>query len=160
DILASTTTNVGGNTQTVDWNSLFDASGNKKTLPSGFTASTFVKDFSTKANGSFRTPHPSPFTTGSKDTLNISSRWQCHQSNNVNSKTDVMNAYAASYIAANGHQILYFGMERNDNSGDGNIAFWFLQDQAACASNGGTTSFAGDHTDGDLLIVSAFTNGG
>ena len=26
--------------------------------------------------------------------------------------------------------------------------------------NGGTATFTGDHTDGDLLVVSAFTNGG
>ena len=36
DVLASTTTNVGGVTQTVDWDSLFDANGAELPLPAGF----------------------------------------------------------------------------------------------------------------------------
>ena len=45
DVLASTTTNVGGVTQTVDWDSLFDANGEELPLPANFTASSFDKDF-------------------------------------------------------------------------------------------------------------------
>ena len=46
DVLASTTTNVGGVTQNVDWDSLFDADGTMKpSLPAGFDAATFDKDF-------------------------------------------------------------------------------------------------------------------
>src|SRR6476660_2068054 len=47
DVSASTTTHVGPLTQTVDWDSLFDSSGNKKTLPADFTASGFKRDFGT-----------------------------------------------------------------------------------------------------------------
>ncbi len=72
-----------------------------------------------------------------------------------------MNAYAASYTDPDtGDEILYFALERNKNTGNANVAFWFLQDEVACESNGGTANFSGDHMDGDLLIVSAFTNGG
>src|SRR5262249_26467542 len=41
-----------------------------------------------------------------------------------------------------------------------NVAFWFLQDNANCVSTGPSQAWSGNHTDGDLLIVSAFTNGG
>jgi len=162
DVSASTTTNVGGHTQTLDWDSLFTSAGTKvNPLPTGFNAATFSKDFTTNPNGSFSTADPTTFTTGSKDTLPISTGWQCTASNNVNSKIDVMNAYAGAYKdPATGDEILYFALERNTNTGDANVAFWFLQGAVGCNDNGGTASFTGDHQDGDLLIVSAFTNGG
>jgi hypothetical protein len=161
DVSASTTTNVGGNTQTLDWDSFFDAAGNEKTLPSGFDASVFHRDFNTNANGSFNTSDDTTFATGSKDTLAITPGWQCNHDANVNSKIDIMNAYSASFTNGSGDEILYFGLERNANTGDGNVGFWFLQDDnVACSSPSGNAPFAGDHTDGDLLVVSAFTNGG
>jgi hypothetical protein len=160
DVSASTTTNVGGTTQTIDWDSLFDANGDELGLPANFTASGFHRDFLVKTSGSFDTSDQTTFSTGSKDTLPITPGWQCNFDNNVNSKIDVMNAYAAAYTAPNGHEILYFGLERNTNTGDANVAFWFLQDDVDCSSTGGSAPFTGDHTDGDLLVVSAFTKGG
>ena len=55
-----------------------------------------------------------------------------------------------------------------DNNGDANVGFWFLQDPTVgCTAidppgtgGGSTASFTGDHVDGDLLVVSEFTNGG
>ena len=166
DVSQSTTTNVGGSIQTFDWDSFFNASGNPSpVLPDGsrpgFTNSAFSKDFSTNADGSFNTADHTTFATGSKDTLNITPGWQCNFDNNVNSKIDIMNAYALAYTnPANSHQILYFAMERNANTGDGNVAFWFLQDNAQCVSAGPSTPFTGNHVDGDLLVVSSFTSGG
>jgi hypothetical protein len=161
DVSASTTTSVGGNTQTLDWDSIFTAAGaNQDPLPTGFTAAKFTKDFNQTANGGFATSDDTTFATGSKDTLAITPGWQCNHDSNVNSKTDIMNAYSAAYAAPNGDQILYFSLERNSNAGDGNVGFWFLQDNVNCTSPSGNTPFTGDHTDGDLLIVSAFTNGG
>ena len=144
----------------MDWDSFFNADGSEKALPTGFTASSFDRDFLTNANGTFNTADTTTFATGSKDTLPITPGWQCSFSNNVNSKIDVMNAYAAAYTAANGDEILYFALEKNANEGNNNVGFWFLQDEVACASASGNNPFVGDHTDGDLLIVSAFTNGG
>ena len=60
----------------------------------------------------------------------------------------------------NGHEILYFGIERNANNGDANFGFWFLQDEVGCSSTGGAANFTGQHMTGDLFIVSAFSNGG
>lgn len=162
DVSASTTTTIGGTTQTVDWDTLFNASGNNITpFPGGFTAAAFKRDFATNANGSFSTSDNTTYATGSKDTLSITPGWQCNTDNNVLSKNDIMNAYAAAFTATGGDQIVYFSLERNANTGDGNVAFWFLQDDTVgCVSGGGATPFTGDHRDGDLLIVSAFTNGG
>jgi hypothetical protein len=146
--------------QDFDWANLFDANGNELGLPAGFTASSFERDFVTNTNGSFNTSDTTTFATGSKDTLPITPGWQCNFDNNVNSKIDVMNSYAATYEAPNGDEILYFALERNTNTGDANVAFWFLQDEVACESTGGSAAFTGDHTDGDLLIVSEFSGGG
>jgi hypothetical protein len=160
DVLASTTTNVGGTTQPLDWNSFFDASGNKLALPTNFSASGFDKDFGNTGT-TFSTADTTTYATGSKDTLPISPGWQCNFDNNVNSKIDIMNAYAAAYTnPANGHEIIYFALERNSNAGDGNVAFWFLQGNVGCSTTGSNAPFTGSHTDGDILVVSAFTNGG
>ena len=158
DVLSATTTNVGGQTQMVDWDALFDASGGEKALPAGFNASVFDRDFETNTNGTFNTTDTSTYATGSKDTLPISG-WQCNKDNNVSSKTDIVNSYAASY-SSGGSRFIYFAQERNTNTGDANVGFWFLQDGVSCTSNGGATTFTGAHKDGDLFIVSAFSNGG
>jgi hypothetical protein len=169
DVSASTGTNIGGNPQTQDWDSFFNADTSEKALPANFTASGFVLDFNTKVkNGAtvFNTFDGSTYATGSKDTLDIDPGWQCSTSNNVLTKNDIMNAYAVAYTNpvpdANGkkHQILYFGMERNGNNGDANVGFWFLQGEANCDASNGTAGWTGHHADGDVLIVSAFTNGG
>jgi hypothetical protein len=167
DVLASTTTNVGGHTQNFDWDSLFDANGGEKALPAGFEASVFHKDFNNTGT-TFSTNDTSTFATGSKDTLPITPGWQCNRDSNVNSKIDIMNAYSAAYTddrgtvsTADDHDILYFALERNANTGDGNVGFWFLQDgTVGCESPGGSVPFTGNHQTNDLLIVSAFTNGG
>jgi hypothetical protein len=159
DVLASTTTNVGGTTQTVDWDSLINADGTvKSSLPAGFGEASFDKDF-TNNGTSFVNTDSTTFATGSKDTLPISG-WQCNFDNNVNNKIDVVNAYAATYTATSGDEILYFALERFTNTGTADVGFWFLQSSVACESSSGTATFSGEHTDGDLLIVSEFTGGG
>ena len=158
DVDAGTLTNIGGSPQNIDWSSLFNADGSNKTLPAGFDAARFDKDFSNSGT-TFITSDGSTFATGSKDTLPISG-WQCNFDNNVNSKIDIANAYAAIYTADSGDEILYFGLERNANTGTADVGFWFLQDEVACESTGGAVTFIGAHTDGDLLVVSEFTGGG
>jgi hypothetical protein len=170
DVSASTTTTVGSSTQTLDWDSLFDSAGAEKALPAGFTATGFERDFQAKdgtgtcsdtGTGTFCTADHTTFATGSKDTLPITPGWQCNFDNNVNSKIDVMNAYAGAYTnPANSHEIVYFALERNTNTGDANVGFWFLQGTVGCVAASGSQAFSGDHVDGDLLIVSAFTKGG
>lgn len=160
--LAASTTNAGGSTQSVDWNSIFTSAGaDQDPLPAGFDGAGFKKDFlhATASGGAFITSDTSTYATGSKDTLPIGG-WQCNFDNNVNSKIDVMNAYAASYETDAGDEIMYFGLERNTNTGDANVGFWFLQDEVGCTSTGGSVDFTGEHRDGDVLVVSAFSGGG
>lgn len=152
-----------------DWESFFNAAGEELALPSAdFTDSGFDKDFERTGSGAYDHGDDTTYATGSKDTLSISPGWQCNTDNHVNEKIDITNAYAASYIAPTtipnvvdaGDQILYFALERFANDGDANVGFWFLQDEVTCESSGGTAAFTGDHQDGDVLVVSAFTKGG
>jgi hypothetical protein len=182
------TTNVAysppaGSSPTKDWNDLFNADGTTtnlvdKTASSGFVAADFTRDFSSKSgrNGTcsttssgttFCTSDDTTFATGSKDTLDITPGWQCNIDNNVNSKIDIMNAYAASYIDPNvdpdtgkHDHIIYFGMEKNKDNGTNDVGFWFLQGNANCESPGGNTAWTGHHVNGDVLVVSEFSNGG
>lgn len=165
DIAASTTTSISG-TETIDWSSIFNvdaatgAGVPKGTLPTGYQDAAFKKDFN-HAGGTttFSTSDPTTYATGSKDTLPISG-WQCNLDNNVNSKIDVMNAYTVAYEGTTGDELMYFALERNTNTGDANVGFWFLQDEVGCTSTGAAVTFSGEHFDGDVLVVSEFSNGG
>lgn len=173
DVSASTTTTyptvdpgspptVTPNTQSLDWDSVFTSSGtNRSPLPADFRSAGFKRDFLSNATtGAFITSDTTTFATGSKDTLPISG-WQCNFDNNVNSKIDVMNAYAAKYLdPASGDEIMYFALERNTNTGDANVGFWFLQQTVDCETSGGAVTFSGAHQDGDVLVVSQFSGGG
>jgi hypothetical protein len=172
DIVQSTTTNVGGGTQDVDWGDadpgapdndhIFDAVGGigvpAVPAPANFPRAVFVRDFVPGASG----PDTTTFATGSKDTLNITPGWQCAKDNNTNDKTDIVNAYATAYRdPVSSDTVAYFALERYSDEGAGNIGFWFLQDgTVGCESPNGTVAFTGNHMDGDILIVSEFTNGG
>src|SRR6266508_1246171 len=145
-----TVVNVGANTvddpgaaEDFDWQSFFNATG-----PGGTIA--------------FALPDATTYTTGSKDTLGIQGGWQCARSNNVGDKVDIVNAYALAYVRpSDNHLILYYGVEKSSPLGNSNIATWFLKDGTVdCTSPGGATNFTGAHQDGDILLVSAFTNGG
>jgi hypothetical protein len=164
-------------TQTVDWNSLFNANGSNTSLINptnnpGFTNADFVRDFGVKVSATntcsltnttsttFCTGDSTTYATGSKDTLNITPGWQCNHDNNVNSKIDIMNGYSAAYTAANGDKIIYFGLDKNKDNGNNNVGFWFLQGSADCSAATGTAAWSGNHQDGDVLVTSAFTSGG
>jgi hypothetical protein len=152
-----------------DWGALFNA-GTVATPPSpnppfpaDIAAASIVRDFTPGSSADNTT-----FATGSKDTLNpgpsggAAAGWQCKRSNNVTDKGDILDAGAALQIADNGDVILLFFQERNSNAGDANVGVWFLQDEgvACVATGGGNFDFAGNHVDGDILIVSEYSNGG
>jgi hypothetical protein len=149
-------------------NSIFTVDGTgtgvkRAPLPAGFFDAGFVRDFKPGS-----TADSSTFTNGAKDTGNISTgsaNWSCVKANNVTNKGDIQNAYTAVYNDTSftpAHLVLYFGMEKNTANGDNNMGVWFLQDgSVACdPGTGAGTSFTGNHTDGDVLLVAAFTNGG
>jgi hypothetical protein len=59
-------------------------------------------------------------------------------------------------------ELLFFGSDRFDNSGDAQQGFWLLQNRITLGTNsvGGGQGFSGVHKTGDLLIISDFSNGG
>jgi hypothetical protein len=89
---------------------------------------------------------------GSKDPELISSwKWK-DGSGGLPDKDNLQNAFAARY-----GDLLVFGSDRFDNSGDAQQGFWFFQEEVATNPDG---TFRGAHTEGDLLILSDFSIGG
>jgi len=82
--------------------------------------------------------------------------WGCVVKDNVSNKVDIRHAYAAAYESGT-DLLVFFGADRDTNEGSANIAAWFFQNPVGCASPG---DFAGQKTDGDLFVVSEFSNGG
>ena len=145
-------------TSTHDWDQVF-ADNNVEPPPvSGALASAFVTD---KVNSNTDDIFQGG---GSKDTLGIQQgRWLFTDSK-PQPKDDITHAYAAAYTdPSNGHLILYAGLDRFDNSGDATAGFWFFKNEISenpnVTTNGGHP-FVGTHSDGDILLVSDFTQGG
>ena len=96
------------------------------------------------------------FTQGSKDGNALSTwAWTNGQTNN---KGDISNAGALLTVES-GHNMLAFCGDRAVNNGDAAIGFWFFKTEVGVV---GTTAgtFSGTHANGDLLVVSHFTQGG
>jgi hypothetical protein len=152
-----------------DWQSIFNdpalnsvggAGSPTVTLPANFEAADFVEDWGLTGAGAFDTSDPTTFTQ-SKDNEDVSD-WRCVGANNVTDKGDITNAYAALYDDGD-ERILYFGMEKTQDNGDNNVGLWLLQDpDVGCVggTGGNGNAFSGSHVDGDLFVVSEFTNGG
>ena len=153
-----------------DWESLFtDPSvpqtgpGNSPTenasLPANLKDVEFIEDWSL-VEGVYQTSDPTTFTQ-SKDIAQISSGWRCKAANQVTNKGDITNAYAAVYDDGE-NRILYFGLEKDQDSGSNNVGLWLLQGQISCAGggSGNGNAFQGNHVEGDIFLVSEFTNGG
>jgi hypothetical protein len=111
---------------------------------------------------------------GSKDNNNITEwRWKAGEPLD---KDDITNAYSAGYTipvgAPNtgtgaddnreGDFVVYFGLDRFATDGDAQVGFWFTQQSIAKTNvkQNGAFTFSGNHTNGDVLVQSNFTNGG
>jgi hypothetical protein len=153
---------VNNGTAVYDWNDLFDASGDRIVTPDPINgpilADTFVSDAAV--------PDQSYFASN-KDIEPIASgvqHWACSPINNPLNKDDIQNAYAALIqVPQNapdnaGHQVLYLASERGSNNGTSFAGFWLLKDPTVGCS--GQNDFSGQHEDGDILIISDYTNGG
>ncbi|HZB66418.1 MAG TPA: hypothetical protein VE503_03275 [Ornithinibacter sp.] len=129
-------------------------------LPTTFFDAGFAKDFIVGS-----TADTSAFTGGGSKDIEDISLWKCKSESNTTDKGDIQNAYSAvATDPVTGNLLLYFGMEKNAPNGNNNMGVWFLQDpDVACDgadAPGGGKPFTGVHTDGDILLVAAFTNGG
>jgi hypothetical protein len=93
---------------------------------------------------------------GSKDDLDVP-QWR-HTSGSVPDKDELMYGMAARYDVGE-ESFLYFGANRFAANGDAQIGIWFFQSQVGLdPDNPG--QFTGVHRDGDLLVLSDFTQGG
>src|SRR5712691_3176482 len=123
---------------------------------------------------------------GSKDPLDINNWAWNDGSGGLPDKDNLVQSFAARYnVTGSGAptdclfgqtcDVIYFGLDRFDNSGDAQNGFWFLQNKCGEGTNkvGGATGFTctGDptpgtnpsddfHRNGDLLVVSDFRVGG
>src|SRR5258705_485160 len=89
---------------------------------------------------------------GSKDDLDTTNwNWK---DGSVPPKDDLAHAYAVRY--SNG--FLYFGADRTANNGDSQLGFWFFRSSIGPLAGG--TFGPGAHQNGDILVLSDFTNGG
>lgn len=146
---------VAMGSQTEDWATIFNANNNSGGTTTA-VASSFVSD---AING-----NDTIYTGGStKDNSDITG-W-LWKTGKPQGKDDIEHAFAAAYNRADGHTILVVGADRYDNSGDSTMGFWFVQDSTVgtgvtTCSAGAGCPFGGKHTDGDLLIVSDFSQGG
>src|SRR5262245_24621564 len=103
------------------------------------------------------------FTTGGSKDINDVSQWK-HKSGSVPDKDNILQAAAAAFqLPAGGGTAIYFAATRFDNSGDAQIGLWFFQQNVTPQANGTFGPAPGqvaNHTDGDLLLLVNFENGG
>jgi uncharacterized repeat protein (TIGR01451 family) len=92
---------------------------------------------------------------GSKDHHDISD-WDWSATDVAPDKDELLDVFASVYEAQAG-TIVYFGADKFDDSGDAQIGYWFFQDKVSTANDG---TFNGVHKNGDVLVLSDFTNGG
>src|SRR5262252_1919218 len=151
-----------------DWANIFKSLGSAPGNTTGAgsfdhaVARTFVADPATTDNTFF-------VGGGSKDVNDIN-QWQHTTTDVAPDKDDLTNAYAAGYIdPANNHGYLYFGSDRFDVSGSGQVGFWFFRSQVGLSTTGftglhtaGTVDFTNHKvlTQGDFLVLTDFTQGG
>jgi hypothetical protein len=110
---------------------------------------------------------------GSKDGIDIDQWAWKDGAGGLPDKDNLLHSFAARYsitknpdctapATATTCEELFFGSDRLDNSGDAQQGFWFFQNKITTGGGkiGGGTGFTGVHRDGDLLVISDFSNGG
>lgn len=135
-----------------DWSNLWEGcpSGTNSTVGGNFVECSFVGQ-GTEGLGS----DASYFTGGGSKDVNDVTQWR-YNGNAVPDKNQITNAYAAQY-SKDGRQLVYFGADRYSNDGDSSLGFWFFKGNVSLGANG---TFSGTHENGDIFIVSDFSNGG
>jgi len=159
-----------------DWDNICADNPSTCTFKSGTTASTSSASSSSHENDGDL--NATIFQGGgSKDEQPIANWLWKDGAGGLPDKDNLLHAYAARYtIPSNAGcvgdegltdgtdecTLIYFGSDRFANDGDATQAFWFLQNKVAAdgpASKGGN-QFTGSHRDGDVLVISEFSNGG
>jgi hypothetical protein len=112
---------------------------------------------------------------GSKDPQDVSAWAWKDGAGGLPDKDNLVHAFAVRYSVPSSANcpsgstdptvpcdVVYFGSDRFDNSGDAQQGFWFMQNKITLGTNkvGGALGFQGLHKAGDLLVISDFSNGG
>ena len=119
-------------------------------------------------------PSASIFTGGgSKDPEDPGDSWAWKDDGGLPDKDNLLHGFAARYslapdaatCPAGGFptcEVIFFGSDRFANDGDAVQGFWFFQQKIERTNipSGGGFKFSGHHENGDLLIISDFSNGG
>jgi hypothetical protein len=124
-----------------DWNTLFAG-------PGASVDHVFLDDHAL--------PDPTIFKGGNKD-FHALKDMGCVIKNNPVGKLDIRYAYAGAYQVG-GDVVVFFGQNREENTGDAAVGFWYFQDAVSCDSATGT--WTGSKRDGDLLVITPYSNGG
>src|SRR5438132_1655587 len=141
-----------------DWGSVFDSSGSVANLDSGLGAGFLMDDISPAG----AVDH-TVFTAGGTKNNQQPSAWSWG-TQSVPAKDDLSNVYAFGTVDANGHLIIYAGLERLAPNGDSHIDIEFnrqmirLDEEPPCANE--PCGFVGSKTAGDILVAMDFTKGG
>jgi len=177
DVPADAQVDEGATAHAEDWDVICEANPSTCTIKAGFETGV-VSTADSSAHVDDGALNATIFTGGgSKDIHDISSWAWKDESGGLPDKDNLLHAYAAHYIVPSSPEcpgetgttdgsedcsVIYFGSDRFDNSGDATQAFWFLQSEIALGDNkvGGGFGFVGTHQDGDLLVISEFSNGG
>ncbi|TQM62690.1 hypothetical protein [Humibacillus xanthopallidus] len=110
---------------------------------------------------------------GSKDPQDPGDSWAWKNAGGLPDKDNLLHGFAARYsVEPNATtcpagtfpscEVIFFGSDRYANDGDAVQGFWFFQNKIELGdvSRGGGFAFTGHHKNGDLLVISDFSNGG
>jgi hypothetical protein len=178
-------------TTTHDWDQVcFQVTSDSRcgtTTSAGATSASWTADTLQGSTDPFANSQNATIFTGggSKDPIDVSSWAWKDGAGGLPDKDNLQHAFAARYSLTptdvppdpngpncpNGTSpfdssvkcdVLFFGSDRFDNSGDAQQGFWFFQNAISLGSNkvGGGTGFNGVHKPGDILVISDFSNGG
>jgi hypothetical protein len=100
------------------------------------------------------TPDNTTFTSGSSKDINDLDQWEWGPGL-VPNRSDILNAYAAAYIAKDELNV-FVGQDRLTTNGSGEVGFWFFQQNLDLNADG---TFRGTHTPGDVLVLVNFKGG-
>ena len=143
-----------------DWNNLIGLNGGLPApitpTPPGGLFSGIVRDGLT--GGALSGTGDQHLTQGSKN-INDLDTWQTSTSGQTPGKDDLLASMSATYTnPANNNSLLYFAATRRESNGNATLGLWFFQRPINVNPEDG--SFSDVHQDGDLFLISTFTEGG
>ena len=138
------------NPATHDWDQVYADSQAHNTATSGADAIAFAHEGHRQ------------FTIGGSKDIQDTTAWNW-KNGDKQDKDDILDAFAARYGST-----VYFGADRFAINGDAQMGFWFFQNEVgpvcpngSAPSNCTAGTFGPDaHKDGDILVLTDFTQGG